>query len=264
MLQDFDMIIRKFPTNENLIVLPVSDVHFGSVSHKKKEWESFLDKVANTPNLFLTIGGDMIDNSTKTSIASPWDNYIRPADQKKIMAEMLAPIKDRILCVVPGNHCARNRDVDDEPLYDIACKLDIEDIYRPNLAFVKIQIGKTNGCGLKNPTYMLCVNHGAGGASAYVGGSATKGERFGMAIDGVDLVISGHTHKPADLPEAKIYIDSKNNKISIKPWRYLVCTSWLNYASYAAGKLYAPTAFVEQKAILYGREKAIEISQLTR
>lgn len=264
MLNDFEMIVRRFEDREDITLLPIADVHFGSIAHRTREWEKFVMAVKDQQNTYLTIGGDMIDNAIKTAkVGVPWDNPIRPSEQKKIMCEYLAPLKDRILCIVPGNHCARNRDVDDEPLYDIACKLDIEDRYRPNAAFVKLQMGKSRADGNKNPTYMLCVSHGAG-SSIYVGGAAARGERFGMSVDGLDLLITGHTHKPADLPNAKIVIDKHNNQISVKPWRYLVCSSWLDYAGYAANKMLTPTPFVEQRAILHGKEKCIEITQTTR
>lgn len=257
------MIVKKFPKNDDITIYPISDVHLGAAEYMANEWQAFCKKVLDNPNAYLVLGGDLIDNATKTSVASPWDNTMRPSDQKKLMANLLKPIKDRILCIIPGNHCGRNRDVDDDPMYDVACKLDIEDVYRPNMAFVKIQIGDKKTNGLRNPTYMLCVAHGAG-SSIYVGGAAAKGERFGMAIDGCDCLITGHTHKPADLPNAKIYIDKLNNKISVKPWRYIVCSSWLGYAGYAAKKMLSPTAYAEQTLILHGREKAIEITQTTR
>lgn len=263
MKNDFDLIIRKFTANDDLVIYPIADVHIGAIEHFAKDWIAFCNKVLEKPNTYLLLGGDLIDNATKTSIASPWESTMRPSEQKKLMAQMLEPIKDRILCILPGNHCGRNKDVDDEPMYDIACKLDIEDVYRPNMAFVKIQIGDQNGNGMRNPTYVLCVAHGAG-SSIYAGGAANRGERFGMAIDGIDCLITGHTHKPADIPNAKIYVDKINNKISVKPWRHLVCSSWLGYAGYAARKLLPPTAYAEQELILHGKEKAIEIKQTTR
>ena len=259
----FDMIVRHFDGNDDLTVLPIADVHLGSVDHLQKEWAEFAKNLSDRPNTYLVLGGDMINNNTKTSIASPWDDYMRPSEQKRVLAEMLRPVADRILCIIPGNHCGRNRDVDDDPMYDVACKLDIEQLYRPNMAFVKLQIGKQDGDGQRNPTYTMCVAHGAG-SSIYVGGSAARGERFGMAIDGIDLLIAGHTHKPSDLPNAKLYVDTRNNQISVKPWRYVVCSSWLGYAGYAARKLLPPTATVEQAITLHGREKAIDVAQTTR
>ena len=263
MLNNFEMICHKIEGNNDITIYPIADVHLGAAEHLRGEWEKFCAKVKSEPNSKIVLAGDLIDNATKNSIASPWDNVLRPSEQKKIMTAMLTPIKDQIICIIPGNHCDRNRDVDDDPTYDIACKLDIENLYRPDMAFVKLQIGDTEGNGMKNPTYTICVAHG-NGSSIYVGGSAAKGERFGVAVDGIDCLITGHTHKPADVPNAKIYVDKANNKVSIKPWRYVICSSWLGYASYAARKLLPPTATVSQKIILHGNEKAIEVSQLTR
>ena len=42
-------------------------------------------------------------------------------------------------------------------------KLDIEDRYRPNAAFMIIPIGDKQASGLRNPTYTLCALHGKGG-----------------------------------------------------------------------------------------------------
>ena len=81
-----------------------------------------------------------------------------------ILMRMLKPLRDRILCAVPGNHEGRSgKDADDCPIYDIMCKLDLEDFYRENIAFVKIGIGNPKGDGERNPTYALAIMHGAGG-----------------------------------------------------------------------------------------------------
>jgi hypothetical protein len=73
---------------------------------------------------------------------------------------MLEPLRDRIICGVSGNHERRSvKDCDDDPAYDIMCKLDIEDKYRENIAFVKIQFGRQDANGQKNPTYKIAVTH---------------------------------------------------------------------------------------------------------
>ena len=71
-LNDFEMIIKKFPKNDDIIILPISDVHLGALEHMTREWEMFVSKVLDRPNIYLTLGGDLRDNATKTSIASPW------------------------------------------------------------------------------------------------------------------------------------------------------------------------------------------------
>jgi len=175
------------------------------------------------------------------------------------MAEMLAPLRERILCAVPGNHERRSgKDADDDPVYDIMCKLDLEDLYRENIAFLKIQRGDIYKDGECNPTYMIVVTHGSGGG-LLTGGAVNRAERFGYAIDGADVLILGHTHKPFTTQPGKIKIDPYNNKVSIKPFKVVSASSWLNYGGYAAQKNLLPTSFAPQIIKLSGNRKEIKV-----
>lgn len=258
MLNDFDMIIRHFPSNDDIKIIPVADVHLGAVEHMAREWGSFIDNVLLEPNTYIVLAGDLINNSTRSSKGNPFED-MRPREQKKRMAEQLSPLRERILCSIPGNHEGRSgKDADDDPNYDIMAKLDLEDLYRENAAFLKLQIGSIGGDGLRNPTYSFCVAHGDG-SSIYVAAAGTKAERFGMAIDGIDCLITGHTHKPATYPVGKLFVDTRNNQISVKPWRMVVATSWIGYASYAIRKLMTPTVHCPQEILLSGRKKELKV-----
>lgn len=245
MLSDFEMIVHQFPGD--ITIIPVSDVHLGAAEHMEKEWLSFLDMVAKTPNIYLTIGGDLLNNATKFSLSNVYDEVLRPSVAKRMMAEMLEPIKDRILCAVTGNHERRSsRDVDQDPMYDIMCKLDLEHLYRENMAFVKIQLGRQeneNGIrtgGYQRPSYNLVVTHGSGGG-IYTGTAVLRNERFGYVVDGMDCLIVGHTHKPFTTQPGKIVIDPRNNQVSVKPFKVISSTSWLDFAGYAMQKMLLPT-----------------------
>ena len=120
MRSDFDLIQHKFKTNKDITIIPISDVHLGAAEHMEKEWADFVSKVKSTPNCYLFLGGDLLNNSTRTSVANVFAETMRPREQKKVMAEMLEPIKKRILCAVNGNHERRSgKDADDDPTYDI-------------------------------------------------------------------------------------------------------------------------------------------------
>lgn len=254
---DFEIIRHSFP-RKDIKVIPIADVHLGAVEHMAKEWESFCNGVG--PDTYLMLIGDLIDNGIKTSIANPYEQTMRPREQKQRMVEMLAPLRDKILCIIPGNHEQRNRDVDDDPTYDIACKLDLEDVYRENIAFLKLQFGRQDWDGGKNPTYSIACAHG-NGSSIYTGAANTRAERFGMAIDGIDMLCTGHTHKPMDYPVGKLSVDLHNNKVSIKPFRMVVATSWLDYSAYAIKKLLVPTVHQRQEILLAGGKKEIRVTQ---
>ena len=151
------------------------------------------------------------------------------------------------------------KDADDDPTYDIMCKLDIEHIYRENIAFLKIQMGNVKGSGKTNPTYMLTVTHGAGGGML-TGGSVNRNERFGYVVDGMDCLIVGHTHKPFVTQPSKIKIDTHNNKVSFKPFKVVSSTSWLKYGGYAAQKMLLPSSHAPQVITLCGDHKEIKVT----
>lgn len=260
MLSDFELITHEFPERRDLVIIPLSDIHLGAREHMEREWTSFCDTVLRQPNVYVTLGGDLINNATRSSVSNVFDDTLRPREQKKMMVEMLAPIRNRILCAVTGNHERRStKDVDDDPTYDIMCKLDLEHLYRENIAFVKIRIGDLAGNGMKNPTYTLAVTHGAGGG-IFTGAAVNRNERFGYVIDGLDCLIVGHTHKPFVTQPSKIFVDTHNNKIAVKPFKVVSSTSWLGYGGYAAQKMLLPSSHAVQVITLKGTKKEIIVT----
>lgn len=260
MLKDFELIQHHFEKNDDITIIPISDVHLGADEHMEKEWKSFCDNVLSNPNVYVTLGGDLINNATRSSVSNIFDETMRPREQKKMMVEMLTPIKDRILCAVTGNHERRSvKDVDDDPTYDIMCKLDLEHLYRENMAFIKVQIGDVSGKGSLNPTYVIVVTHGGGGG-IYTGAAVNRNERFGYVVDGMDCLIVGHTHKPFVTQPSKIKIDTHNNKISFKPFKVVSSTAWLNFGGYAAQKMLLPSSNCPQTITLCGNRKEILVT----
>ena len=262
MLNDFDLIQHKFAENNDIRIIPVSDVHLGAAEHMTKQWEQFCGSVLETPNTYITLGGDLINNATRNSVSDIFKETMFPSAQKRKMAEMLKPLarEGRILCAVSGNHERRSqKDCDNEPMFDIMCKLDLEHLYRENMAFVKIQIGNVKGDGNRNPTYVLVVTHGAGGGVA-TGGAVNRNERFGYVVDGADCLIVGHTHKPFVTQPSKIFVDSRNNKISFKPFKVVSSTAWLDFGGYAAQKMLVPSSHAPQIITLCGNKKEIKVT----
>lgn len=232
----------------------------------EQEFIQFINDVKNTPNVYLILGGDLIDNGTRSGVTNIFQATMPPSQQKKEMANILKDVKDRILCFVPGNHERRSgKDADDDPVYDIAAKLDLEDLYRENIAFVKIQMGVKETStgnmtkGSKRPTYMLVVTHGSGGG-IYTGGAVNRNERFGYVIDGMDVMVVGHTHKPVTTQPGKIFIDSQNNKVSIKPFKVITSTSWLSFGGYAAQKMLLPSTHCITTITLSGKNKEVRVT----
>jgi predicted phosphodiesterase len=239
MLKDFEMV--KHSLNEPIVIFPISDVHYGALEHCSKEWFDFCKLVEQTPNAYIILGGDLVNNNVRTcGFINPYDELVRPREQKHKMVEFLTPIKDKILCAVSGNHEARSlRDDDIDITYDIMAKLDIEDLYRPSMAFMKVSLGHRKNDNTPIQSYTFAVTHGAGGG-IYTGATVNRNERFGNVIEGLDCLIVGHTHKGTVSKPSKIVIDRKNDKVSMSHYTVISMVSWLNYGGYAMQKMLLP------------------------
>ena len=116
MLPDFEMIIHKFPKREDITIIPIADVHLGARECMEQEFIKFIDSIKDKPNVYLVLGGDLINNATRSSVTNIFEETMRPADQKKMMAKILAPVANKILAAVSGNHERRSgKDADDDP-----------------------------------------------------------------------------------------------------------------------------------------------------
>lgn len=262
MENDFKMITRYF--DNDITIYPISDVHIGSLEHNENEWQKFITKIMTEPNSYIILAGDLMNNATRSSVSNIFDETLRPREQKERLVNFLKPIKDKIICAVSGNHERRSgKDADNDPMYDIMCKLDLEHLYRQNMAFVKIHLGpKKNQGKREGKTYTFAVTHGAGGG-IFTGATVNRNERFGYVIDGLDCLIVGHTHKGTVTKPSKIVIDPRNNTVSMRQFTVVSTQSWLSYGGYAAQKMLLPsstsTADYGQKLLLNRKDKLIKV-----
>ena len=259
MQADFKLISHKFD-NTDIEIWPISDVHLGAAEHNAEAWAAFCREIEQRPNAYVILGGDLINNATRSSISNIFEETMRPREQKKRMVEMLRPLRDKVLCAVSGNHERRGlKDADDDPTYDILCKLDLETVYRENVAFLRLHFGDDKIDGSRNPTYVFVVTHGAGGG-ILTGGIVNKAERFAYVIDGADALIVGHSHKPFITQPSKIKINAQKGVVYLRPFKVISTTSWLDYGGYASQKMLPPTSIAPQIIKLYGKQKKIEVT----
>lgn len=241
MLADNEMIVHNFSDRDKLTIVPVSDVHLGALEHNAYAWEAFIKEIQEEPDTYVMLVGDLINNSTRTSVANPFDEVMRPREQKKAMVEHLEPIKHKVLCAVSGNHERRSlKDSDVDLTYDIMSRLDIENIYRENIAFVKIGLGTRPTGGTYECNFIFAVTHGTGGG-VYTGAAVNRNERFGNVIEGADCIVVGHTHKGTVSRPSKIVVDARAEKISMRNYTVVSAESWMSYGGYAAQKMLLPS-----------------------
>lgn len=250
MLNDFILIKRAFPDLDHLNLYPVGDVHIGSQEFNEKLFRRWVQMVADDPCGAVIIVGDMMDQGLKNSKTNVYEAALSPYQQKERCYELLLPIADKIIAGNPGNHETRAvREAGTNPLYDVFCRLGIEDRYRENVCFIKLQVGRLR----KNPIiYGVVATHGK---------SRSKDERWNYAVDGCDVSITGHTHEATHLPKGKIRMDFHHNVVKTTGFQHIVVQPFLNYGGYAVAGKYLPGHIGQFQTITFsGKEKRVGYS----
>lgn len=228
MHSDFDPIIHKLD-GRTIRCYAISDVHLGAPECDLPRFAAFLDGIRRDRDAYIVLVGDIINNGVKDSLTNVYEETMPPSMQVEKAVELLEPISHQILGCVGGNHERRSKKaVDLDPMYTIMCMLGIQHLYRTNFAMMRIILANGN----TKDRYALMLIHGK---------TENKKRQFAYAVEGVDAIISGHTHNGIVEKPARLVFTVKNNVV-VKPLVSLTATSWLSYGGYAAAALYRPAA----------------------
>lgn len=258
MLDDLKIIEFVIPNAKDFIrIYPLADLHIGDEKTQLKEFDKFKEKIMADKNAYVILVGDLMNNALKNSISNVYNDVMRPSDQKKWLANELTDLKDRIICAVGGNHEARSvKETDDDPTYDIMCKLDIEDRYRPIAAFVYLRVGNDWNRMEKPVPYTMLIQHGSSGGQT----AMARNIKYFNNYEGIDLSIFGHSHNPEQKPTSKLVFDLRNKVITQKNCLTTIATAWQSYGGYGMAKQLNPAPIVPQVIELSAKKKSMSIS----
>lgn len=225
MLDDFIPIVHQLD-GRTIKVWAIADVHLGSPSADVDGLQKFLDGL--TEDDYLVIAGDFLNNAVKSSVSNVYLETMPPSAQVEYASKMLEPVADKILACVGGNHERRSKkEVDLDPLYQVMCIIRKPEIYRPNMAFVRVNLTRGN----TKDHYALMVTHGK---------SLNKRKNFVSIVEGVDAVITAHTHTPDVMFAPSRIRFNESNKISFHNVISLCACSWLKAGGYSLSGLLTP------------------------
>lgn len=252
MLSDFMPVINFLTLEDHpnkLTVVPLADAHYGSPEFNETRWHEAVKRIQDDPDCYCVLVGDLLDTALRSSVGDVYRAVASPGEQKEWLIGELTPIKDKILGAVGGNHERRMvRETDTDPLYDVMLTLGRENVYRQNICFMQIKLtSKCKGKDKQRQEFSFLITHGAGGGQ-YIGSSANKVQNFAMSFEGIDCVISGHTHKPVTFPVSKLCFE--DGRILRKQFVVAVASSFLDYGGYPAEKMMQPTAHTLTEIIL--------------
>ena len=203
MIIDDKIAIRKVLDEDidEVNIYGLGDAHIGAPEHDEKAFAQKIELILDDPNGYCVICGDMGDFGLKNAKTNVYLARLQPMQQKEEIYNILRPLSEagKILAIVPGNHENRlTKEVGTSPLYDIACRLRLEDCYRENAAFLQLFWGKYSKSRQFSSTGV--ITHGA---------SMNKHKNFLGTIEGIDWAISGHTHQPAINQWGRLVVDKR-------------------------------------------------------
>ena len=238
-------------------VLCLSDMHIGDSLCNLKLIRSVLEQVKNSDNTFIILNGDLIDNATKTSVGSVYqDNGLTPMEQIVMLCDLLEGVKSRILCITNGNHELRSMKQDGIDIVRIVAKqLGIEDRYSEGWWYLYLTLGMGNK---QRPImYTITGVHGYGGGRKNGGKINNLVEMSDKVI--ADVYVMGHTHTPIMTRNSIFVPDYQHRCLVQKDKYYLMTNSFLEYGGYGEQYGFTPSTTEHQEMILDGTKKLIKI-----
>ncbi len=237
-----------------------SDLHLGSRKCDYMEIQNRIERVKNTEHVYAIILGDVLNNSTKTSVGDVYEEELTPMQQVKKATMMFEPIKDKILGVCSGNHERRSYKTDGvDLLYFMCAELGIVEKYDYCACLLFIRFGRRTdhpreGKNARQYCYTLYMTHGDGQGGRTVGGKANGLQRRGQIVD-ADIVVTGHTHAPLSFRDCCYRVDYQNSCVNIKEQLFVNASATLKYEEYAELYGMKPSSKQSPVIILNGNKK---------
>lgn len=218
---------------KTVTIAPLFDIHYGNFAHRREKFLAYIRWIAETPNVYAILGGDIMENALDDGRGMTYDQNKNPQTQFEDMVEMLAPIAHKILVSVPGNHEERTyKKTGFDVSKEFAARLDIPYFTGPVIMSIM-------GNGYKWTFY---VQHGRGN-------SQTKGGKMNMAsrpkgfTSDIQFFVSGHVHDLIVEPEACLIEDPINCRLVYMTQWTVVCPAFLSWEeTYAYRAGYKPPA----------------------
>ena len=224
---------------KNIIIYPLSDMHIGDECADLLLLKHRVAEIAETPNAYCILNGDLINMATRASISDIYGEVMPPMEQLERCVDMFSPIKDKILCITSGNHEERSYKSDGIDITALmASQLGIRDRYTNTTALLFIRFGQmsrgkkeSNGSGQIRPIcYTLYATHGGGGGRKE-GGKINRLADLAGIVD-ADIYIHSHTHLPLIFKGGYYRTDLRNSKACYVDKLFVNTAAHLNYGGY--------------------------------
>ena len=203
-------ITIKFP--ETTILNFIGDTHIGSPDTDYKRLEREINIIANTPNSYVVLLGDLVDGFFFNP--AQFKQVEQPPEQWEYVNALLTFLASnkKLLVAISGDHDQWPTKMGVDPYAEFADNF--QAYYMKGVSYMSIVVGETE--------YKITGAHRVPGHSMYNNAHPQmRAERFGGAA-GSDIIVAGHTHRKGHSEQAyKTFpgISQVSHYISLGPYK---------------------------------------------
>jgi len=250
--------------NEPLKIVPISDVHLGSVNCNLRKFKETVNYIKNTPNCYTVLLGDLCEAimiSDKRFNMADLDPIFHDRindlglAQYEMMRDILMPIKHKILAGLAGNHDATMK----LRYHSDFCAWLHRELGCPDLGDSGFLVINWDPNQLHREKVILYCAHGFF-AGRRTGSKVNNMEELAKSYE-ADLYLLGHSHALFVTSTMRVYPVA--NKIKLKKQYFCQTGSYLDTlvqgsSCYAERAGYVPQKTGSLKISIYPRANGID------
>jgi len=258
MIDDSIKIIKK-NFKRPVRLLPLGDLHLDAGSNIE-HIKSLVSKIEKE-NLYTLLIGDIFDIGFYNNVETQQSRDDTLNDSLNLAKELFYPIKDRIFCIVEGNHDRRiNKQTGFSVVKELCEDLEVPFVKSQGIISLKLD-SKFYGLNRGNIAYTIAVTHGWGGGRSK-GAKINKGVQFAEMWEGVDLFLMGHVHDPMQTYSSRYRFDSRTGKIVRIDRKIIILPAYQDYMPYASQMALSPSPYPSTIITFENKRKKIIVSEV--
>jgi hypothetical protein len=224
---------RQFNT-PSIRLYPLGDFHYGSRQCDVELVKQVLGQIEKDPIGYWVGMGDFIENAIIGSKSDMYTQLVPPREQIQAIADLLAPIQDKGLFLIGGNHEQRtHRLVGMDPSELLAEKLDLPFRGFSCLAFLQVRS--------KTPRGFKCYFHHNRGGGSSKGSKVNRLSALRLIVPDADAVFGAHVHDTSRTP-VTWYDCTYDRVVPRYGCNYNIGSALTWNESYAEEKVYPPAS----------------------
>lgn len=244
--------------NDILEIVPLADLHIGDPQCQMDLIKSEIKKIADTPNRYFVLDGDLLNTATKSSVSDVYTETMTPMQELNAAVELFKPIKDKCLAICSGNHENRiSKETSISMMRLFARELELENIYADGSAILFLKFGQPKSRYDRHMVYTMLMSHGSGGGSK-VGSKASKLSTM-SDIAVCDIYLIAHTHQPLSFKKSIYVCNHTNCTFRLVEQTFVNTASSLSYGGYGETAMYTPASNTYPVIRLHDRVKKVSV-----